>query len=674
MMIFLAYVDTLDTVFDPALHAVLGDSGFSGLFEQLEGEVASVTIVRPQTGWAILSAAQKPFVLLSESPTGNPADAVLFARGRIVGVPGDLFGATQTIVIKCAPANLLDVADAGGTVDGPLITWARANKSSSPETCLLTDEASKDDPATYLVGRDEVYHVDAATHQISTSRISAGPLFNLSDAHFHNSEEYPQAQVDEMPASRAKMVLKTGWTQTIQAICDVAPKLNFPVGFSTLSPDFLTYADSDLPSGATDFAGGSGWEPMPERSRIRMGTGHEGPFFSGRRFSVSYTPIGSSPISPFVLQHNETLSFKRFDFRADYFYMRGTYSQEREEEVEVVLDLPIQSIPGVVAVTDEGEIATIDLTTDTSAQPWEPGDYELGDRVSYNGRIWECNETHTSEQFFRYKLGQQRTYVDAPPDLNAIYATSPAFYWTPVPSTAPLKADASEFFATDDGRQVIAHAVCRLRRVLLQRARCITVSVRYRWEDARHVTLKNLVRIETPLTPGGEVSAIVGKVVGIVREWGGEFGPTITLTLGVSLGTGATETTAEDLNGPYSEPYWPDGYLDEPANLYGVAGDTEFVVDQDKLYRPINGDALRNPNYSVVSVVAENLAVEQRTKAAFAGLAGKDPRAAVQQNPTKIRLQMRDLATEGVISRGYYVAGEILSSPRGIDLVDGDEP
>jgi hypothetical protein len=64
----------------------------------------------------------------------------------------------------------------------------------------------------------------------------------------------------------------------------------------------------------------------------------------------------------------------------------------------------------------------------------------------------------------------------------------------------------------------------------------------------------------------------------------------------------------------------------------------------------------------------KNPAGVQWGEAIAAAAAGRDPRLAVQKTPTKIDLKLRDLTSEELLTRHVYVAGQVLKSPKGIDL------
>lgn len=675
--IWLAYIDALDTPFDPELHCDPANAGFTMVFTQDEGGVAQVTIERKQLGWAIMHPDAPRFALISESATGDPADAVVIARGRITGIPDDLFEPTQTFDIICGPENLYDVgSDAEDTVDGPLLTWAKANLAEGPETCFLLEDADRDDPASYVLGRSQTYHFDPATHEISVSEFSDGPLVNMSRSHIHDEEKgiKPTMEWTELPVAQVRITAKAPWTQVARGVCDVAPAIN-TAGASpyiyTCSPDFTTSTTRELPNGLMDFELGAGWEIAD--SMLLMKEGLSASFFSGREGTLTLD-VYAPPNPNFQVQrvHKEIAALKQWRFQLLTLWMRYDLQQQREETVTAVVTMPIQALPGVEKELDAGEVSTVDLIADPDAVPYEPGEWDEGTRTEFGGRIYQCNEDHDSHSFYQLKPGQV---------IWNGYELAFHPYWDLVSTNAPLEASASEFFTTPIGREVMAHLVLRGRRRLLDRARALRITLTYPWRLARAITLKDMVRVQVPW-PDGTTRAIKGKVVRIEKNWAGVNGAMINVTIAVSLGTGTNGATAAGIQPTYGNPdnYMSAMYLrelgdeDDPQETFGVAGDTEYIVDADRTPRPVHVPSLASPHYAVTKVIRRNEANEQVALAIQRANAVLDPTIAVQKKPTRIGTRMRNLAAEGVMQRDIYIAAEVLASPRGIDLVNGAEP
>lgn len=671
MRLWLAYVDDLYVAFDPELHCTPETSGYGMSYVQEAGGVCAVSIRRRQVGWAIMHPDAPRCAILSESPTGDPADAYVVARGRIVGVPGNLFDSTQTIEIACAPENLMDVADEReGTVDGPLIAFAK----SLPEDvgAFLASDADASDPATYISGLSADYYIDPATHEISVNDFIDGPLIDMGRSHIHDEKIRPTTEWADMPIPEVRHTIRVGWTQSAQGSVNIAERIH-AAGASrkiyTCSPDFLVETMKELP-GRMSIEAGNGWETGISGILCREGSTNQ--FFTGRRGLVHYSVFApGQPNYEAYREHKELAALKRWRLDILSLFMNYDFSQEREEEITVVTSMPLQTIPGVQGIQDEGEITTVDLLDDPTAEPYEPGAWAEGDRVEFGGMIWECLEDHTSLAFNQRRPGQLLF------DGQTINAHP---YWKRVTSAAPIEASANGFATTDLGRKLIAHVVARGRRLLLDRCRALRITLTYPWAIARAITLKNRLRIETPWHDGS-TRAIVGKVVRLEKSWSGDSGPLITVTIAVPLGTGANDTTELGLASGYGKAtnYLRTRYL-EPAldpevpEVYGAAGDTEFIVDAEDVPRTIDVHRLSDPFYSVVTCERRNEAAEQLAHAANRGMQGLDPRIAVQQRPTKLGVRMINLTAEGVLRRDVFVAAEVLTSPRGIDLVDGGEP
>lgn len=660
---FLAYVDNDAVPFDWHLHTNDDNSGFGWTLSQQEGEVATLTIEREQSGWAIMSLGQPRHVILSVSETGERFDAVPIARGRIIGVPNDLFGLTQRIEIECAPINLRDIGDVeAGTVDGPMIAYCRQHLAASPETCFLLDDADRNDPATYLRGRSAVLHTDPVTHAVSISDLITGDtIVDLGDAHFHDMEERPTAMLldGETPVSAVRCTLKVDWTQEAKGITDIASY--FP-DLASMTPDLLENAGDELPSGL--LADAVGW--TLGKSRVKTTDVHWmfGHFLSGRIMEVNYsgTHPESGPVT-FVDHHREMVQLGCWGYRFETVQLEYSYSQARVEEVHIVVGMDIQDVPATTQELDLGEIGVGDVFNDPDSIPYAPGPYLAGDRVRLGGVVYECTEDHVSTSFDMKPVGFQQIFLGPTPPG---YSWHP--YWRWVPSKAPMRVSQSSFADTDAGRQVIAHLVARCRRQVLLRSRSLVISARYLWEDAKEVTMRDSVRMSVPWYDGTP-RTIIGKVVALEKSWDGEIGAVIAVTIAVPMGVGADgDTNADGLSGYVADGYFDGSYTVPNQATHGVAGDTEYLIESDEVPRPIVVEQLQYASYAVENLQIKNPAGVQWGEAVSAAAKGNDPRLAVQKKPTKIALKLRDLTAEELLSRHVYVAGQVLASPKGIDL------
>ncbi|GLQ53593.1 hypothetical protein [Devosia nitrariae] len=663
MKAFLAYVESDAVLFDWQLHTDIDNDGFGWSLSHEEGEVATLAIEREQSGWAIMSPGHPRHGILSVSETGEPQDAVVIFRGRMVGVPSDFFGLTQRIEFEGAPANLREIGGVeAGTVDGALITYCRQHLASAPETCHLLEDTDPNDPTSYLLARSAVFHVDPVTHEVSISDLIHGDrVVGLADHHFHDLEEQPSAMLleGETPVSAARCTFKVDWTQEAKGICDIA---SYFQDFASMTPDLLENAGGEFPAGLIGDA--PGW--TLGKSLVTTTDVHwmYGPFLSGRIFEVTYA--GNDPETGYfetIDNHREMVQLGCWGYRFETVQLEYSYSQARVEEVHVVVGMDIQDVPATTRELDLGEIGVGDIFSDPGSVPYAPGPYSAGDRVRLGGVVYECTEDHVSTSFDQKPEGFQQVFLGPTPPG---YSWHP--YWNWVPSRAPMRVSQSSFADTDAGRQVIAHLVGRCRKQLLLRSRSLVISARYLWADAKEVTLRDSVRMSVPWHDGTS-REIVGKVVALEKSWDGEIGAVITVTIAVAMGTDADGSTNADALGGYAvDDYFGGDYTVQAGAVSGIAGDTEYLIESDAVPRPIVVEQLQYASYAVESLQIKNPAGVQRGEATYAAMLGRDPRLAVQRVPTKIDLKLRDLTAEELLSRHVYVAGQVLKSPKGIDL------
>lgn len=674
MQFWLAYVDAIDEPFDPAIHCGINLSAFAFELVHNEGEIATITVTREQSSWGVVAPGMKRHVILSESPTGDPADAFVIARGRITGLPTDLWGPTQDITIECSEWDLFMVRDRGGTLhDGRLMRYCREHLQGTPETCWVLDDNDPDVPSSYLSGRAENFFFDPATFAVSTSHLVDGArLVNLSDYAFHD-DEVPAVSITEWPTARYRMQLRAEWTQQARGYCDIAWRMG---SITTLSPDFLEHQAGELPQGLTDIRLGTGWT-LESSDVACIDLSPTMALNDGRAGNIYYQGMSSGgDIIDHVQLHRVTVRYEQWRFRFRQVLMRFEYEQQRIESIDLSLDVPMQGVPTIQLEDDLGEVGTVDLTNETydgtthPTAPWEPRFYAKGERVTHSVYSYECLADHESTTFYQKPEGYPVWPTGHVPEGWTWHP-----YWKKVPSLAPIEMHVADFSGATVGQDVVAHCMLRLRKRAIERLRCIEAEMTYLLDElTTDITTRDSVRVELPWFDG-TTRAVIGKVIGTKKRWDAEEGGTMVLRLGVSVGTGAEASTLATHRTPYgpNENYmW--GYVGSAGDpVFGVAGDTEYVVDADEVRAPVDVRQLTNAGYSVTKVDWINDASAQYRKAVEAGSHRRRPSKAIQRHPTRVRVQMRDLDTTIPFERWVFVAGEMLTTPRGIDLTGGDE-
>ncbi|SMC32457.1 hypothetical protein SAMN06297251_10134 [Fulvimarina manganoxydans] len=649
MRLFVAYVRDLDTVFDPAVHCETQNDGFSLELREVEGQYAELTIERRQTGYSILAATAPKCILASWSPTGLPTDAMLFARGRMTEMPSDLFGTRQSLTFLCAPKD----------IDDRVLALAKDTKSQGPETDLLFSDADPEDPAAYLLGRSEVWHVDAATHAIAAvGEVEGERVLDMTSTALVSGGRVSDGLGEfGRPCKTIRGRLVASWQQTASGSCDIGWAIG---AFTTLDPSFANNIGS-----AIQVLPAAGWSTGDGgvRSDIREISGPR-VFFAARyesehldRSGVTASKSYSANEGDIVrIEHECDVTLRAWRVEVQSFAMSYDFSQEREEVVYAALDLPIQQT-GIEDDEDEVvEYALKDLFSDPTIAEYEPGqEYEKGAVRRYNGEIWRCREAHYSTGFGMRKAASVTGWKSF---RTAIVPGGT--YWERIEEEWAVYPSMSSFIDAVRGQACVAHMMCRLRKEGLRRLRARRVSLQFRWQDAAHVT-----RADSVVFPGKwsevEDRAMIGRVTSKIWTWPERSAPMITLEVGVSFGDGSERGDDES--------FVDDGYI---ADGYGASGFSarsgmEWYVDADPVESRVPVNALRT-TWSVQSVRKGGQREEQTAAANLLAINGKEIRDAPVIRPTWGVVRMKPLEATDTIRREIDVVGALAGGPQGVLL------
>lgn len=666
MRLFVAFVHQLDTSFDRSRHCDPTAPIFSFSMTEAEDELATIELSREQSGWGMLSPSVPKCVLVSWSATGRPEDAVLLARARINELPGDLLGRRQVLRAVCAPKD----------VDRRILAWAKANRASGPETSFLFTDADPEDASSYLLGRSEVFHVDPVTHAIRTIGETKGDrLIDMASVAF-----FENGVASDGPGEYGRMcrtlraTLRISWTQEASGVCDVGPRIRSPrspgLPFETLDP---TFADSLQSMLTTDLS--EGWSVGSGGYRYTIDSFEGGLIDTG----TIYVREESNPWEvrfehrppDVTLSWTEQQSIETSPCRA-YFEvfrlenvrlpMAYSYSQPREEVVYGALDLPIRDT-GIE--DEEDELVEWTLKSpfeDPRARDWTAGvEYKAGDVVRHNGLSYRCRADHYSSDFRQvykdYDFGVPTVWSQTLTNLGANAKT----YWEELSTETSVVAGSYSIADTDLGREAIRHMMCRLRKEGIRRLRARRIAVRFRWQDAAHLTRADSIRIAVPdvdpVTGIRRLSPVVGKIITLRREWP-ESGPaTIYVEIGVTF-------SATVVAGDPAPAYGPSDYVIDEYTTSDVR-DFSYVVDADPVRKPIDVARLRQPEYSIISMRVANDARRQFAAARVLASNLQDIRRAPQVCPSYAVMSMRSLAPSETLRREIDVVGDLIAVPGG---------
>lgn len=628
-MLYIAWVDDLYVPFNPAIHAVFGEQYARVITRQRENEACTGEIQFPNPGVGLLSASRRRFVLISESETDDPLDAVLLGRFRILGMPTDFRADLITTQIIAAPDDL----------DEQLADAAEAYFALPYADPLFGDE--RRDPTAAIAARGCSWHIDPRTHAITiTDVLGGGPLVDIGHDHAGDFS----IRVTEPPLRKVKQRVIVEYEQSASGWIDIADKIGETHTMTTGSNRFddIQFLPTDVQINT-----GAGWEIGQTAYRItdqdavaiRLGNQQVRDF---HQFTYSHS-VYSHEISGGwkVWKHyynnagsvqelyDKLEETKVWSYDFEQFVVSYRYQQPRREGIELELNLAVQDVMGAVAEEDLGEMQIDDPTADIETPAWYPGRPGVpGEAVLFDGKRWTYTSAHSQTYLYFF------SYVDG----VFMGVSTPGF--APAPSIAPLPDRKSpNFVGTARGDLSVEHALLLMRSRLRYRLRCLEATVRPgNWAVMRDVSMAQSIRADHP-----RFGTVTGKVVSWAREWIGGDRPyrSGTITIGACLGTGAAGV--------------------------GDIEDIDYAIDADPVVEPIDADSLGNPNYAVLDVNVTNDLAQQTAVIESELAAGRDPSTAINQAQTEISVVMRPLATVSSIDRSIRVSATLLDSPMGYD-------
>lgn len=620
---FLAWVESLNVLFDWHVHAVLDEQFELIRLSQRENAAATGEITFPNPGVGLLSSSRRRFVLISESETGDPADAVLVARARILGMPTDFNASTITTQIICAPDDL----------DEQLASYAETIFALPYCDPLYGDE--RRDPTAAIAARGCSWHIDPRTHFITiTDVLGGGPLVDVG---FDHAGDFA-IRVTEPPLRAVTQTLEVDWEQSASGITDIKSRI---ANIERMQNPAL---EVEPTTGNGWTIGENFWRDVSSRlTDVKRG------YQRDRRYSCfvfkenrRYGPYSNGVGGQFyVWRHywEKLEDYHAIEDRMDNtlltttscerFYVSYQYRQARREVVTLRLEMPVQDVMGAVAEEDTGVYTLADPTIDSETPAWYPGrPGVVGDFVQHDGKRWRYASTHDLDYFYYY------AYVDG--RLHGI--TTPGFEAAGSITAMPDRRS-PYFVGSGRGDQSVERALLAMRARLRYRLRCLEAVVRPGdWSVVRDITMEHSLRADHP-----RFGSVTGKVIGWDRAWVGGETPyrSGTVTIGACLGTGATGV--------------------------GDVEDIEYSVSAEAVAVPVNAYALGSAAYAVTGVDVANDADAQVALATAEIAAGRDPTNALASAIPTVSVELRSLASIDTIERRISVTALLLDSPMGYD-------
>src|SRR5690606_30518724 len=134
------------------------------------------------------------------------------------------------------------------------------------------------------------------------------------------------------------------------------------------------------------------------------------------------------------------------------------------------------------------ELTLKDLFEDFTAPAWEEKPYSKGDRVTLGSTVYRAVRDMPAQPYW---TGSENVaqYGQAIPSLTGWYIDRHPFWEVDVSNAALRDRGANSFLDTDRGLAVRAHVVCRMRKEAMRRLRGRVVTLTYKWDQVRDVTL-----------------------------------------------------------------------------------------------------------------------------------------------------------------------------------------
>lgn len=197
--IFFAWIDE-DEDFDPDVHNREDENVFSMTIAQSEGDFATAECVIKNPRIGLLNVGRKQWCYISVQDGGTVTPMI---KGRLVGIPSDVFATLVTINFVARPSNYEQQKAALAASLRELPYW-------DP---IFIGPDHWDDPDTVLEARSVLWHIDPVTHVVSVSDILI-PEDGVEDvAETEHLYDDMQVTLDQTPLRRVTMKATIPWTQ-----------------------------------------------------------------------------------------------------------------------------------------------------------------------------------------------------------------------------------------------------------------------------------------------------------------------------------------------------------------------------------------------------------------------------------------------------------------------------
>ncbi|MCH4539480.1 carbohydrate-binding protein [Ochrobactrum sp. A-1] len=599
-MLFLSWLPSYDTPFDPVAHAREDEFCIRGsIYEQEEGDIINsgfeVEIPNPGLGLLGIGRSERYAVLSEKLASDNMP--VELARGRVIAVPSELGQQTLTLRFQCVPpdedvvlkaaANALRTGELSGY--DPYGSIAERIPFESYDALFHSRDAS-DDPMSALAGRLEFWRWDRKTLAIErVSMINGSTWFAVDQDGFEKSLT---VNLRNPPRAKTRLRVVASWTQEAKGVQSL-PAVWEPVE---------TYSWQDLiqslPQPGTPVGESTGWHVAESTIQYLVPNSILDTFDVGLE---KYALNDEKVIGCQVLMQSATVGVQ---IRLGY-----DFQQQREEHLTISMPVAQQEILG----DDKAEVADVihlaPLNLDPSTPLWtsenpdtlEPKQYAVGDEVIYNSHKWRCITAHTASSLFAFSNFVQ------------------------VAKSAPITATAARYFDSTRGTRSVRYAARMLQRRVVARARCLEISFQCEWAMAREMTTRDSCRVENR-----KIGSVLAKIssIKLVADGAKRYAE---ITLLACLGDGS-----------------PPPFPTRDEEQTGDNGEIVYSISKPAPSQPTNADGLRS-RVHFVDVI--NDYADQKSAALYEA----DPVAIIEGMPTRIELDVDPIREEDLLTRNLTV-------------------
>lgn len=497
---YFAWVDP-DEEFDPEVHNRNDDNVFSFDFNHDEGDFAALDVVLKNPRIGLLNAGRKQWVIFSYAHAGT---VYPIFRGRIVGIPSNVFDTLVTLQFTARPVDFVDQKT----------TLADSMKVLPFYDSIFISPDSWDDPDTVLEGYSKLWWIDPVSLTVDTSDILIGEDGTEVVTESQHGRDGMEVTLNQPPCRAVTMTATIPWQQVAIGNVDITPEIKIHMG-AGLDGIISTYTGpglmDDWPKPGDDFT--DGWS---------VGIG----------FTKDLSGIYPTEVIP------------------DIFSWQGT-----------VPILPRGSIVFPLKVTGEyhsGEKAGFNFQFELVIAALTYMNQKL--EVNY-ARATDMGQTITFTL-----LASQQAIATLPGDDEAIainLSANPVSDPTEDQSIPLYDPRARDYAHTPRGLQSIEYLLLVARATLLAKARAVqtTFQMLSFQNSMRLMSLRKNVVLHDHRLPGGQAA---GKLIKLHLAMDGDTGaPLAEFTIASAIGYG--DSVAADDGTPS---YVDEGYMDRECQVY----------------------------------------------------------------------------------------------------------